>query len=348
MRLCGLKYWPRLASFGLAVFIASMPQVHAASVEDFYKSNHLTVYIGSEAGSGYDIYGRMLARFIGKHIPGNPVTVPENMPGAGSLTLTNFMYAKAPRDGSVIAGIQNATALEPTLGDKNARFKASDFDWLGSVNEQTNVCISWSTTGVKSLADVRNKDFLVGVVPSTSTDTVANLLNELTGTKLKLIKGYPSTGAVLLAMERGEVGGLCGIGLDSVQSSMRDDLEAGKIIVFAQIGPRPNPDIPNVPFVYDYLKNPADKSLLDFLVGRMLMGRPFLAPPGLPADRAEALRQAFMDTMSDPEFLAEAKKINMPVLPDSGAKVQDIVQHLESATADIIGRGAKILGINTN
>lgn len=342
-----MKAPSRLALLGLAA-IAAASHAHAASVEDFYKANRLTVYIGSEAGSGYDIYGRMLARYIGKHVPGNPATVPENMPGAGSITLANFMYNKAPRDGSVIAGIQNATALEPTLGDKNARFKSSDFTWIGSVNEQTNVCISWAATGLKSLADVQKQDFLVGVVPSTSTDTVANLLNELTGTRLKLIKGYPSTGAVLLAMERGEVGGLCGIGLDSVQSSMHDDLQAGKIVVFAQIGPRPNPDIPNVPFVYDYLKNPADKNLLDFLVGRMLMGRPFLAPPGLPADRAEALRQAFTDTMNDADFLAEAKKIDMPVLPDSGAKVQDIVQHLESATPNIVSRGATILGINQN
>jgi tripartite-type tricarboxylate transporter receptor subunit TctC len=343
-----MKHSLRLASLGFFALAAAASHVHAASVADFYKGKTLTLYIGSEAGSGYDIYGRSVGRVIGRHIPGNPAVVPENMPGAGSLTLTNFMYNQAPRDGLAIAGIQNATALEPTLGDKNARFKASEFYWLGSVNEQTNVCISWTATGVKSLADVQDKEFLVGVVPSTSTDTVAYLLNELAGTKLKLIKGYPSTGAVLLAMERGEVGGLCGIGLDSVQSSMRDDLQSGKINVFAQIGPQKNPDIPDVPFVYDYLKNPADKSLLDFLVSRMLMGRPFMAPPGVPADRAEALRQAFWDTVQDPDFLADAKKIDMPVLPDSGAKVQEIVQHLESATPEIISRGAKILGINQN
>ncbi|HWG04574.1 MAG TPA: tripartite tricarboxylate transporter substrate-binding protein [Beijerinckiaceae bacterium] len=345
-----MKHPVWLAALGLLAQAMTMTasSSQAASVEDFYKGKQITLYIGSEAGAGYDIYGRSVARFIGKHIPGNPAVVPENMPGAGSLTLTNFMYAKAPRDGTAIAGIQNATALEPTLGDKNARFKASDFTWLGSVNEQTNVCISWAASGVKTLGDVQKKEFLVGVVPSTSTDTVANLLNDLTGTKLKLIRGYPSTGAVLLAMERGEVGGLCGIGLDSVQSSMRDDLQAGKINIFAQIGPQKNPDIPNVSFVYDYLKDQSDKSLLDFLVGRMLMGRPFLAPPGLPPDRAEALRKAFWDTVHDPDFLADAKKIDMPVLPDSGEKVQEIVRHLESASPEIISRGSKILGINQN
>jgi tripartite-type tricarboxylate transporter receptor subunit TctC len=337
-----------LAPLALMALAISVSSSHADSVADFYRGKQVTLYIGSEAGSGYDIYGRSVARFIGKHVPGNPAVVPENMPGAGSLTLTNFMYRQAPRDGTAIAGIQNATALEPTLGDKNARFKASDFYWLGSVNEQTNVCISWTATGVKSLADVQKKELLVGVVSSTSTETVANLLNDLTGTKLKLIKGYPSTGAIRLAMERGEVGGLCGIGIDSVQSSMRDDLQSGKINVFAQIGPQKNPDIPDVSFVYDYLKDQNDKGLLDFLVGRMLMGRPFLAPPGLPADRAEALRKAFWDTVHDPDFLADAKKIDMPVLPDSGEKVQGIVQHLESASPEIISRGSKILGINQN
>jgi tripartite-type tricarboxylate transporter receptor subunit TctC len=343
-----MKHLLRFASLGFLAVAASVSHVDAASVADFYKGKQLILYIGSEAGAGYDIYGRSVARYIGKHLPGNPSVVPQNMPGAGSITLANFMYNQAPRDGSAIAGIQNATALEPTLGDKNARFKASDFYWLGSVNEQTNVCISWAATGVKTLDDVQKKEFLVGVVSSTSTETVANLLNDLAGTKLKLIKGYPSTGAVLLAMERGEVGGLCGIGLDSVQSSMRDDLAAGKINIFVQVGPQKNPDIPNVSFVYDYLKDPANKTLLDFLVGRMLMGRPFLAPPGVPADRAEALRKAFWDTVHDPDFLADAKKIDMPVLPDSGEKVQEIVQHLESATPDIISRGAKILGINQN
>lgn len=332
----------------LVVALVGRGTAQAETVADFFKANHLTVYIGSDAGAGYDIYGRAVASFIGRHLPGAPATVPENMPGAGSLTLANFMYNKAPRDGSAIAEIQNATALEPTLGDKNARFKASDFYWLGSVNQQTNVCIAWATTGVKTLADVQNKEFLVGVVSSTSTETVANLLNDLAGTQLKLIKGYPSTGAVLLAMERGEVGGLCGIGLDSVQSTMGEALAVHKINVFVQVGPQPNPDIPGVSFVYDFLKDPSDKSLLDFLVARMLMGRPFLAPPGLPPDRAEALRQAFWDTVHDPDFLAEAKKIQMPVLPNSGAEVQDIVRKLESAPPDVISRGAAILGINTN
>jgi tripartite-type tricarboxylate transporter receptor subunit TctC len=317
----------------------------AAGVEDFFKGRQVTMYIGSEPGAGYDLYGRTVARFIGRHIPGNPTVIPSNMPGAGSIVLANFMYAKAPRDGTAMAGVQNGDVMEPILGNQNARFTPSEFTWLGSVNQQTNVCVSWTATGIKTGFDAQKQELLLGVVTSTSTETVANLMNELAGTKFKLIKGYKSTGAVLQAMEQGEVGGLCGIGIDSVQSSMTSALTSGRITVFAQVGPEKHPDLPDATFVYDMLKNPADKSLLDFLVGRMLFGRPFMAPPGVPEDRAKALREAFVATMKDPEFIAEAKKLNMPVLPIDGWQNQDAVKKLESASPELIQRASKVLGM---
>ena len=319
-------------------------QASAGPLEDFYKGNKVTMYIGSDVGAGYDLYGRTVARHIGKHIPGNPAVVPVNMPGAGSIILANFMYAKAPKDGTAMAGIQNGDVIEPLVGNTNARYKPEEFDWLGSVNQQTNVCISWATTGVKSAADVMNKEFLLGVVSSTSTETVANLLNELTGTKFKLIKGYSSTGAVLKAMEQGEVGGLCGIGIDSVQSSMTDALRNHRINVFIQVGSEKHPEIPEATFVYDILKNPADKPLLDFLVGRMLFGRPFLQPAGVPEDRAKALGDAFWATMQDPEFLAEAKKVNMPVMPIDAKTNSDAVKKLVAAPPELIARASRVLG----
>ena len=339
----GNLFTARLAALAFGVALLAAP-ASAASVEDFYKGNKVTMYIGSEVGAGYDLYARTVARHIGKHIPGNPSVVPVNMPGAGSIILANFMYAKAPKDGTAIAGIQNGDVMEPIIGNQNARYKPEEFDWLGSVNQQTNVCISWATTGVKSAADVQSKEFLLGVVSSTSTETVANLLNELAGTKFKLIKGYSSTGAVLKAMEQGEVGGLCGIGLDSVQSSMTDALRNHRINVFIQVGSERHPDIPEASFVYDILQNPADKPLLDFLVGRMLFGRPFLAPAGVPDDRAKALRDAFWETMKDPEFLAEAKKINMPVAPIEAAQTKAAVARLVAAPPALIARAAQVLG----
>jgi len=327
----------------LALLAAGSAAAGAATIEEFYKGNRLTLYIGSEVGSGYDLYARVLARHLAKHIPGNPAIVPENMPGAGSIILANFMYAKAPRDGSAIGGIQNGDVMEPILGNRNARYKPSEFTWLGSVNQQTNVCIAWATTGVTKAADVQSREFVTGVVSSTSIETVPNLLNQLAGTKLKLIKGYSSTGAILQAMERGEVGGLCGIGLDSVQSSMTDALVNHKINVFLQVGSEPHPDLPGVSFIYDILQNPADKPLLDFLIGRLLFGRPFMAPPGLPADRAKALQDAFWATMQDPDYLAECRKIHMPVLPVSGPQVQAAVAKLEGASPALIARATSVI-----
>jgi hypothetical protein len=320
----------------------SLP-AHGATVEEFYKGSRLTLFIGSEVGAGYDLYARVLARHLGKHIPGNPNIVPENMPGAGSITLANFMYAKAPRDGSAIGGIQNGDVMEPILGNKNARYKPAEFTWLGSVNQQTNVCLAWATSGVTKAEDVQKKEFLTGVVSSTSIETIPLMLNALAGTKLKLIKGYSSTGAILQAMERGEVEGMCGIGIDSVQSSMTDALVNHKINVFLQVASEPNPDLPGVSFIYDILKNPADKPVLDFLIGRLLFGRPFMAPPGLPPDRAKALQDAFLDTMHDPDYLAECQKIHMPVQPVSGPRVQEVVAKLEGASPELIARAAKVI-----
>jgi len=331
-----------LGPLGLAACLATGAS-RAATVEEFYKGNRLTFYIGSEVGAGYDLYARVLARHLAKHIPGNPAIVAENMPGAGSIILANFMYAKAPRDGSAIAGIQNGDVMEPILGNRNARYKPSEFTWLGSVNQQTNVCIAWATTGVTKAADVQSREFVTGVVSSTSIETVPNLLNQLAGTKLKLIKGYSSTGAILQAMERGEVQGMCGIGIDSVQSSMTDALVNHKINVFLQVASEPSPELPGVSFIYDILKDPADKPVLDFLIGRLLFGRPFMAPPGLPPDRAKALQDGFMATMQDPDYLAECRKIHMPVQPVSGPRVQEVVAKLESASPALIARAAQVI-----
>lgn len=339
--------WSLRKRFAALVLMATFGAPLAAmseTAEEFFGKSRVTMYIGSAPGAGYDLYGRAVARHMGRHLPGSPTLVPSNMPGAGSIVLANFMYARAPKDGSALAGIQNGDVLEPIIGNNNARFKPSEFTWLGSVNKQTNVCISWASTGVKSVSDVMSKEFLVGVVTSTSTETVANLVNELVGSKFKLIKGYQSTTAVLKAMEQGEVGGLCGIGIDSVQSSMADALKNGRINVFMQIGSDRHPELPQASFVYDHLKNPGDKELLDFLMARMLFGRPFLAPPGVPADRAKLLQDAFWKTMSDPEFLAEASRLNMPVMPINGADVRTSVVKLENASPTLIGRATKIIG----
>ena len=326
------------------VCAVTLPGDATASVEDFYKGKRLTVFIGAGPGGGYDRYGRTVARHITRHIPGHPTAIAKNLPGAGSLVLTNMLYNKAPRDGSVIAIVQNAVALEPLLGNKNARFKASEMTWLGSVNKITNICLAWHTTGIDSVRKLKGgKSLLVGVSVGTSTSTVANLLKNLAGTNFQLVRGYPSTTSIMLAMERGEVGGLCGVGWDSIKSTKSDYLKKKKLHIIAQVAPEPHPELKNVPFVYDLLNDPEKKKILDFLVARMLMGRPFVAPPAIPADRVAALRKAFWDTMKDPKFLAHAKKVRMPVLPITGAHVQRHVAKLDRTPPEIVAKAQDVI-----
>lgn len=308
-----------------------------------FKAREVSFYIPSAPGGGYDRYARLVARHIGKHLPGKPVVVPKNMPGAGGLVLANFMFEHAPRDGSAIGGMQNERALDSILKVQGAKFQASQFNWIGNANQITNVCVAWGKTGVTSAAQLRDRDFLLGVVSGTSTESMANLLNELAGTKMKLVRGYKGTAEVMLAMERGEVEGLCGIGYDSYVSSNSDWINNKKANVFVQMGAERDPALPNTPFMHDLLVKKEDKALLDFLVGRMYMGRPFLAPPGLPSETVALLRAAFMATMKDPEFSAEASKGGVPINPVSGERVQAHVEKLESASPAIIERARNLL-----
>lgn len=224
------------AASAVASFFLSQPAPAQQGESRVYKVSELSFYIPSSPGGGYDRYSRLVARHIAKHLPGRPTVVPKNMPGAGGLVLANYMFEHAPRDGSAIAGMQNERALDPILGVKGAKFKASSFNWIGNANQITNVCVAWGETGLKSALQLRDRELLLGVVSGTSTESMANLLNELAGTKLKLVRGYKGTAEVMLAMERGEVEGLCGIGYDSYVSSSSDWINNKKANVFVQMG----------------------------------------------------------------------------------------------------------------
>lgn len=308
-----------------------------------FRVKELSFYIPSTPGGGYDRYARLVGRHIAKHLPGKPVVVPKNMPGAGGLVLANFMYEHAPRDGSAIGGMQNERALDSILKAPGAKFQASKLTWIGNANQITNVCVAWGATGVTSAAQLRDREFLLGVVSGTSTESMANLLNELAGTKMKLVRGYKGTAEVMLAMERGEVEGLCGIGYDSYVSSNSDWINNKKANVFVQMGAERDPELPNAPFMRDLLVNKEDAALLEFLVGRMYMGRPFLAPPGLAPETTAILRNGFMATMKDPEFVKEAKSGGVPINPVDGATVQAHVERLEKSPPEIIERARNLL-----
>jgi tripartite-type tricarboxylate transporter receptor subunit TctC len=311
-----------------AAALAAVPTTMASaqSPAEFYKGKNVDLMVGYSAGGGYDVYARMLARYIGKHIPGNPTVVVKNLDGAGSLRLANVLYNQLPKDGTVFGTVARGAAFDPLLGNKAAQFDASKFSWIGSANDEVSVCVAWHTSGITKIEETFDKELVVGGTgPSADTDQFPRIVNGVLGTKMKIVTGYPGGNDVSLAMERGEVQGRCGWSWSSVISTRKDWYDSKKINVLVQMSLAKHPDLPNVPLVLDLAKTPEQKQILTLVFARQALGRPFLAPPGVPADRLAALRKAFMDTMKDPEFIAEADKAKLEITPIDGERVQQIV-----------------------
>ena len=316
----------------------------AQSPADFYKGKNIDLYIGYSAGGGYDVYARSLARHMGRFIPGNPTIVPKNMPGAGSLVLANWLYNVAPKDGTAFGIIGRGTAFDPLLGSTKAQFDAAKFNWIGSMNDEVSVCVAWHTTGITKLEQVKQNELTVGGTgPAADTDQFPKVLNATIGTKFKIIAGYPGGNDIDLAMERGEVMGRCGWSWSSVTATHQNWIDEKRINVLVQLSLSRHPDLPNVPLIMDFAKSNAEKQIFKLVFARQPMGRPFLMPPGIPADRMVAVRKAFMDTMKDGEFLADAEKMKLEINPVSGDAVQEIVQQvyqtpksIAAAVADMV------------
>jgi len=316
----------------------------AQSPADFYKGKNIDLYIGYSAGGGYDVYARSLARHMGRFIPGNPTIVPKNMPGAGSLVLANWLYNVAPKDGTAFGIIGRGTGFDPLLGSTKAQFDAAKFNWIGSMNDEVSVCVAWHTTGITKLEQVKQNELTVGGTgPAADTDQFPKVLNATIGTKFKIIAGYPGGNDIDLAMERGEVMGRCGWSWSSVTATHQNWIDEKRINVLVQLSLSRHPDLPNVPLIMDFAKSNAEKQIFKLVFARQPMGRPFLMPPGIPADRMVAVRKAFMDTMKDGEFLADAEKMKLEINPVSGDAVQEIVQQvyqtpksIAAAVADMV------------
>jgi tripartite-type tricarboxylate transporter receptor subunit TctC len=330
------------AAAGLAH--VAIPVACAETPAEFYRGKSVELYIGYSAGGGYDVYARALARHIGRFIPGNPTIVPKNMPGAGSLVLANWLYNVAPKDGTAFGTIGRGTGFDPLLGSTKAQFDASKFNWLGSMNDEVSVCVAWHTAGITTLQQVMQKELTVGGTgPAADTDQFPKVLNATIGTKFKIITGYPGGNDVDLAMERGEVMGRCGWSWSSVIATHQNWLDDKKIDVLVQLSLGKHPDLPNVPLVMDFAKNDEERQIFKLVFARQPMGRPFLAPPGVPADRVAALRKAFMDTLTDRDFMAEAEKAKLEINPVSGEAVQKIVQEVYQAPKSVADKVADMV-----
>lgn len=343
-----MKSTKLLAGLALAgtVAVASAPQALAQDkVADFYKGKNVTLLIGYPPGGGYDRYGRTVAHHIGRHIPGNPTIVVKNMPGAGSLKSANYIYNVAPKDGTLFGIFAGGIAMDALIGGKPTKFDSRKFTWLGSANESTSACFAWHTAKHESLADVMKNELIVGASSGgSSTFAWPTAMNNVLGAKFKIVGGYPGTKAIVLAMERGEVQGLCGYFISSIRTARPDWLPQKKVKVLVLESVKPHPDFPNVKTVMDYAKTEDDKKILNIVFGWQVMGRPFAAPPGIPADRAAALRKAFWDTMQDPKFLAEAKKVRIQIEPRTHKQVQDYLEEAWKTPKPLVQKVFTALG----
>src|SRR3954467_10155829 len=322
----------RSSSFArvVAATLIALSATIAASAQapaNFYKGKNVDLMIGYSVGGGYDVYARLIAKHLGKHIPGNPTVTPKNMEGAGSLRLANWLYNVAPKDGTVMGTIGRGTGFDPLLGHKAAQFDGNKFNWIGSANDEVSVCVSWNKPGnVTTFDELYQKQLTVGGTGAAAdTDQFPRILNNVLGTKMKIVTGYPGGNDVNLALERGEVDGRCGWSWSSVESTRANWGKEKKINILVQLALQKHPDLPDVPLITEQAKNEEQKQILTLIFARQALGRPYLAPPGIPFDRVDVLRKAFMDTMKDPEFLAEADKAQLEITPVSGDALQKLV-----------------------
>jgi len=317
---------------------------HAQGPAEFYRGKNVEIYIGYSVGGGYDLYARMLARHIGKHIPGNPTVVAKNMEGAASLRLANWLARAAAKDGTVFGTIGRGTAFDPLLGQKGAQFTGTDFNWIGSANDEVSICVAWGTSNVSRFEDLLTKELTIGGTGA-SDDTVqfAKVLNNVLGTRLKIVTGYPGGNDITLAMERREVDGRCGWSWTSVKANHPTWVAEKKIHVLVQLALGKHPDLPNVPLITDLATTAEQAQVLKLIFARQVMGRPFLAPPDVPKDRVAALRQAFMDTMNDKDFRADADRTRLEITPVPGEALQALVQELYRTPAAVAHKAAAAL-----
>ncbi len=299
----------RCAWFVLGMLIVASPDARADAVSDFYKGRQLSLIISSTVGGGYDLYARTIARHLGQHIPGNPSVIPQNMPGAGGIAAANHMYSVAPKDGSVIAAIQNTVPFEPLFQNKAAKFDAAKLNWLGTPTTEVGMYIVYHTSKIKTLRDAQTQEMVAGGAGAASTPAFyGRLFNEILHLKAKLVTGYPGQNEILLAMENGEVEAMPSPFWSSLKTARPKWYPEHLMRVLFQYGAKPHPELKDVPFALDLLDKADDKILLTAAVAPLALGRPYTAPPGIPADRLAALRDAMMATFKDPQFLADCAR----------------------------------------
>lgn len=309
-----------------------------AITQNLYEGKTIDVLIGYSAGGGYDAYARLVARHMGRHIPGEPALVPRNMPGGGGRVLAGYLENVAAQDGTVLATADQSLPLQQALGDKTITFDTSKFAWIGTPVADNNTTVTWHTTGVKTIEDVKKKQIVMGATGENTSAQYPRAMNYFVGTKFRVIVGYPGGNDINLAMERGEVGGRGSNNWPSWKSTRADWLKDEKINLLVQIGLKKDPELSEVPLLMDLATNPEDKAALRLLSAPIAVGRPIFSTPNVPEGRLELLRDAFDATMRDAAFLEKAKKMNLDISPSSGADLQNVVDDILATPKPVVRR----------
>jgi tripartite-type tricarboxylate transporter receptor subunit TctC len=324
----------RLATLALALFVCSAAR--ADPIADFYRGRSISLILSAGAGGGYASYAQAFAPYFSAHIPGNPTIVIQNMPGGGGIRAMLYLYSVAPKDGTTLGLVHSSVPFAPLYGIAAARFDPRKMNWIGSINASTGICVAWHTSGIATWQDLLTKPFTVGSTGAGSQmETMPIMLDNLFGTKIKVVAGYVGGNDIYLAMERGEVQGRCGGLISSIKSTRPDWFPQHKVNVPIQIARERNPLFPDVPAIGELAKNKQTRSILQLVLSPLQMDRPILAPPGVPAGRVAALRAAFHAAMHDPAFIAQAEKEQLEIGEVGGAQVAQILDEAFAMPPDI-------------
>lgn len=339
---------PLLRRAGLAALclFAATACARADAVADFYKGKTLSLIAGFPPGGGYDTYVRVLARHYGRFVPGQPMVVAANMPGAGSLNAANHIYSKAAPDGLSLAMFASSAAMEPLLGNKAAQFDNTKFSWVGSMSNDVAYCGVWQSPGVPATFNemLTRETIFGGGAPAAITFQHPMVLKTVLHANIRVIQGYAGTRDINLAMQRGEVHGTCGLFGSSIKSSFAEDVKTGRLKVVIQMGNKKSDEFGAVPSVFDYAKSDDDRAVLDVHFRQLLLGRPLAGPPGIPADRLKALRDALTATMRDAEFLAEAGKAGLDIDPATPAEVDELLKRFAAFPPEVFRKAQQAIG----
>lgn len=311
------------------------------TVGDFYRGKTISIVVGHEAGTGYDFFGRVLARHLGRHVPGHPATVPQNLPGAGGTRAANWIYNVAAKDGTVVGILAPETALKPIFGEAAATYQPARFGWIGNMDESVATCTVSAASGITSLDQLLAREAVFGATGAAApTSKFAYALINFLGARIKMVQGYKGSNDLRIALGRGEIEGACGASHSTLRTQWRDEIDNGRIRVLVQFGLRKLPELKDAAHIYDYAKSDQDRTVFDLAFGPHVLGRPVMAPPDVPADRVQALRAAFARAMDDPELLAEMRKFGLEVRPAPGNAVEALVAQFASAPRSVIERVA--------